>query len=215
MINKNEKVSNLLVILVVIFVSCLMISNILANYMISIFGYSFDGGTLLFPVTYILSDLFSEVYGYRWSRRVTWLAASMNTLFAVLVILVTKIPSPVWFDGSHFAIALCSSFRIVVASIISYCLGDWVNDIIFEHLKKNNPNFNLFKVRAILSSVGGSLIDTTTFVLIAFLFTMPINEMPAMIILSVISKILYELIVLPVTCKITNIVRHKESAGEL
>lgn len=209
-IKDDKRVSTLMLTLVVVFVSCLMISNILANHMIQIYRWSFDGGTILFPVTYILSDVFSEVYGYKWSRRVTWMAASMNALFAILVFIATSIPSPEWYDATHFELALSSSARIVIASIVSYVCGDWVNDLIFRHMKRKNPHFTAFKIRAIFSSAGGAIVDTTLFVLIAFAFTMPFEEMPAMIILSVVTKIAYELIILPVTCKVTQIIDKQE-----
>ena len=124
----KERVSPLLVRLVVIFTSCLVISNILANRLIQVGPWSLDAGNLLFPVTYILSDMFSEVYGYRWSRRVTWWAASMNLLFAVLVALTNMMPAPEYYDPAPFELALGGSFRIVVASLVSYVTGDFINE---------------------------------------------------------------------------------------
>jgi uncharacterized integral membrane protein (TIGR00697 family) len=196
--------------LVVIFVSFMIMSNILANNMIQFWIFSIDAGTLTFPITYVLSDVFSEVYGYKWSRRVTWYAAVMNLLFALFAILSIHLPHPDWFDVSPFQTAVGSSLRIVLASIISYVSGDWVNDRIFRHMKKRHSTLKGFEARAIASSVGGSIVDTTLFVTIAFTFTMPANEMLPMIGISVVLKTAYEMIVLPITRKVAEVVQTQE-----
>lgn len=206
----SRLVSPVLLILVVLFVSCLIISNILANRMIQVWRWSLDAGTLLFPVTYVLSDVFSEVYGYKWSRRVTWMAASMNALFAIFVFISIRIPCPEWYDATPFKIALGSSYRIVIASLISYVAGDFVNDKVFRRMKISNPDMKGFKFRAILSSLAGESVDSTFFVFIAFSFAMPAVEMLPMICINILVKTLYELIILPVTCKITKIVKKEE-----
>ena len=112
----NKKVSSILLTLCVVFVSCIIMSNVLANETLQLYKWSLDAGIFLFPITYILSDIFSEVYGYKWSRRVTWMAVTLNLIFSLLIILACKLPHPIWFDGSHFELALCGSFRIVIAS---------------------------------------------------------------------------------------------------
>lgn len=206
----ERRVSVLLMILVVIFVSFLLISNILANNMIQLWIFTIDAGTLTFPVTYILSDVFSEVYGYKWSRRVTWYAAAMNLLFALFILLSIYLPHPEWYDVSPFQTAIGSSLRIVLASVIAYVSGDWVNDRIFRWMKKSHTTMKGFGGRAIMSSVGGSVVDTSLFVVIAFTFIMPTNEMLPMIGISVVLKTAYELIVLPITCKVAKAVKTQE-----
>lgn len=212
---KEKRVSTMMLTLVVLFVSCLIISNILANHMIQVFKWSVDAGTLLFPITYILSDVFSEVYGYKWSRRVTWMAAGMNLLFALLVMLSSAIPSPEWYDSSHFEIALNSSFRIVAASVISYVVGDFVNDRVFRRLKAKHSDMKGFCSRAIISSVCGETVDSTLFTTIAFLFDMPIEEIIPMIILNIVAKTSYEIIILPITHRVTRAVKAREDQYNL
>lgn len=207
---RNETLSPLMLGLVVLFVSCLIISNILANQMLQVWKWSLDAGTLLFPVTYILSDVFSEVYGYKWSRRVTWWAASMNILFALLVALSSALPHPEWFDSSHFEIALNSSFRIVAASVISYVIGDLVNDRVFRRMKRKHRGMDGFKLRAFLSSLCGQVVDSTLFVTIAFLFDMPLSEIIPMIGLNIFAKTGYEVVILPITFKVAQHIRHRE-----
>ena len=201
----NKKVSSILLTLCVVFVSCIIMSNVLANETLQVYKWSLDAGTFLFPITYILSDIFSEVYGYRWSRRVTWMAVTLNLIFSLLILLACKLPHPIWFDGSHFELALCGSFRIVLASAISYQCGDLINDIIFKNMKKNHSDSKGFIMRAISSSLGGECVDSTLFVMIAFLGTMPFSEIFPMIMMNIICKTGYEVMI----CPLTNIIMKK------
>lgn len=208
-INRSE-ISMMLLALVVIFVGFLMMSNILANRMVQFGPFSIDAGTLTFPITYILSDVFSEVYGYKWSRRVTWIAAGMNLIFSLLIMVACILPCPEWYDANLFTVAIGSSYRIVLASLISYVCGDFVNDRVFQAYKKRHSGFSGFSVRAIVSSLCGEIVDTSLFVLIAFLGTMPANEMLPMILISILLKTGYEVIILPITCKVTKWVQKHE-----
>lgn len=206
----DKRISPLLVKLVVIFTSCLIISNILANRMIQVGTWSLDAGNLLFPVTYILSDVFSEVYGYKWSRRVTWWAASMNLLFASLVALTNMLPAPDYFDPVPFQAALGSSFRIVAASILSYVMGDLINDRVFQRMKGNNSTMRGFAWRAFASSFAGQVVDSFLFVTIAFYGTMPNADLASMCCLNILVKVGYELIILPITYKVAKEVHNRE-----
>lgn len=208
---KTQRVSPLLVTLVVVFVSFLVMSNILANHMLQFLWWSIDAGTLTFPITYVLSDVFSEVYGYKWSRRVTWMAAAMTLLFSLLIMLACALPSPEWYDPTPFTIALRGSFRIVIASVVSYVSGDFVNDRVFRKMKEKHPNsIEGFGVRAIASSICGNMVDTAIFIVIAFTGTMPVPEMFPMWWVSVILKTGYEFVILPLTREVAKQVKIAE-----
>ena len=207
---ESKKISPVLLGIVVAFVSFMLMSNILANRMIQVGRWALDAGTLTFPVTYVISDIVSEVYGYKWSRRITWISAGMNTILALFILIAIRIPAPEWFDASPFAIALGSSYRIVIASVVAYVLGDLINDIIFREMKKRNADPKKFKIRAIFSSLGGSIVDTTVFVLIAFTFLMPGSEMVPMIFISVIAKTAYEILILPLTVAVLKVIEKQE-----
>lgn len=206
----NKRISPLLVRLVVLFTSCLIISNILANRLIQVGPWSLDAGNLLFPVTYILSDMFSEVYGYQWSRRVTWWAASMNLLFALLVALTNWLPAPDYFDPAPFKLALGGSFRIVVASLVSYVVGDLANDKVFRKMREGKKTMQGFTTRAIVSSFVGQVVDSTLFITIAFVGTMSLSELASMIVVNIVVKMVYEIIILPITQRVTNKIYIKE-----
>lgn len=207
----NKSISPLLVRLVVLFTSCLIISNILANRLVQIGPWSLDAGNLLFPVTYILSDMFSEVYGYKWSRRVTWWAASMNLLFALLVALTNVLPAPEYFDPVPFQLALGSSFRIVVASLASFVMGDLVNDRVFRKMREGREVMQGFPLRAFVSSFVGQLVDSALFVTVAFGGTMPWADLAYMMGLNIVVKVGYEALILPLTYKVTQVVHNKEN----
>ena len=203
-------ISPILLGIAVVSVSFMLISNILANRMIQVGGWALDAGSLTFPVAYVISDILSEVYGYKWSRRVAWMSAAINLIYASFIFIATSIPHPEWFDAAPFSLALRASFRIVIASVVSYVVGDWVNDIIFAKMKKNNPSAKMFKVRAILSSIGGSLVDTSLFIIIAFGGNIPSSEILPMIFIGVAAKTAYEIAILPVTSKVLKVVQKQE-----
>lgn len=207
----KKQISPVLVRLVVLFTSCLVISNILANRMIQVGPWSMDAGCLLFPVTYILSDVFSEVYGYRWSRRVTLWAAAVNVLFVCLVYITNIMPAPDYFDPEPFKLALGSSFRIVAASLLSYVIGDLVNDLVFRRMRKNKEVLQGFTFRAIASSFVGQVVDSVLFVTVAFAGTMPLLDGVYMVVLNIIVKVGYELVILPVTYKVVKAIHNREN----
>ncbi len=195
----------------VIFVGMLMMSNILANHMLQFGPWAIDAGTLTFPITYILSDVFSEVYGYRCSRRVSWMAAGMTLTFSLLIMLSVVLPQPEWYDGSHFKLALGGSIRIVFASVTAMMLGDFANDNLFRVMKRaSGEGFAGFKSRAITSSALGNTVDTTWFVFAAFFGTMPVEEMFPMIGISVVLKTGYEALILPITERVARVVQRLE-----
>ena len=211
----ETKASPLLMFLATVFVGMLLISNVLANHMLQIFHWAADAGALTFPVTYIISDILSEVYGYKWSRRVAWTSLAINALFALFVYLVVALPQPQWYDGSFFAVALGNSWRIVVASLIAYCVGDLADNRIFRRMKRNRETMKGFALRALISSFAGHCIDTTLFCVIAFApvidgSTVPWSQLPGMIGVGVCIKFTYECVVIPITYRITKAVKKHE-----
>jgi len=192
------------------FTSALLMANVMANYMFRIGPFPVDGGFFMFPLTYILSDIISEVYGYKWSRRIAWTSLAINAVFALMIRLLFILPSPDWFDTDPFQTALGGSWRIVVASLIAYCIGDLVDDRIFRALRSKHENMKGFVFRALASSLAGHILDTVLFCLIAFAFIVPWLDMPGMIILGICLKWGYEWAVIPITYRVTKIVRRKE-----
>ena len=211
---KLKKVSELQLFLSVLFVTSLLISNIItAKQVLLPFGITMTGAVFIFPVTYILSDLFSEVYGYRWSRITCYLAFAMNLLMVLLFSLVIVTPAPdYWTNQEAFQTVLGSTPRVLAASLLAFILGDMVNDKVFRRMKEKHPNeLKGFGWRAILSSLVGELVDSLIFLPLAFLGQMPIATLAVMTICQVGIKTGYEVVILPITRLVVKLVSKFEN----
>ena len=211
---KLKKVSELQLFLSVLFVTSLLISNVItAKQVLLPFGITMTGAVFIFPVTYILSDLFSEVYGYRWSRITCYLAFAMNLLMVLLFSLVIVTPAPdYWTNQEAFQTVLGSTPRVLAASLLAFILGDMVNDKVFRRMKEKHPNeLKGFGWRAILSSLAGELVDSLIFLPLAFLGQMPIATLAVMTICQVGIKTGYEVVILPITRLVVKLVSKYEN----
>lgn len=198
----SKKQSSLKLLLTVLFIACLMISNIIASKQIQLpFNLVMPGAVLIFPITYILSDIFSEVYGYTWSRVTNYLGIAMNLLAVIFFCLAISIPAPEFYTASDaFKTVLGSTPRILFASLLGLWVGDFLNDNVFKIMKAKHLNTHKgYGIRAILSSVVGQLGDSLIFIPIAFYGAMPLGTMLIMIFTQATFKILYEIVILPVS----------------
>ena len=192
--------------LTVLFVTCFLISNILAGKQFQLpFSITMTGAVIVFPITYILSDLFSEVYGYEWSRKTCYMAFAMNMLMVVFFEIAIHTPSPsYWTNQEAFQTVLGSTPRVLFASMLAFLFGDWANDKVFAKMKEKHLNeMKGFGARAILSSLIGEMCDSLIFIPIAFMGTMPFETLVVMGITQVSLKTLYEIIILPLTTYFT------------
>ena len=209
----TKRYSFLQLLLTVVFTVALLLSNVIVNKQISLpFGASTVGSVILFPLTYILSDIFSEVYGYRWSRITCYMAFGMNVFMALVFELVLALPFPDSFTSqSAFETVLGSVPRITAASLIAYVVGDFANDKIFARMKRSHPNENKgFAFRAIISSIFGELTDCTVFLPLAFAGVLPLATLVQMGLAQVIVKIAVECVLLPLTIVVTRFVQKTE-----
>lgn len=203
---RNERFSFLQVLLTVISVSCLLISNVVTTKQIQLpFGVVLTGGALVFPITYILSDVFSEVYGYRWSRMTCYISFAMNIFMVVIFRLLIISPHPAyWQNQAALELILGNTPRVLAASLSAYVVGDFLNDKVFQHMKGAKTDHKGFRLRAIVSSLAGELADSLVFMPIAFLGQIPIGTLVQMLITEVIIKTAYEVIILPITTIVVN-----------
>lgn len=207
---KFEKpVSVLQVLLTILFVGALLISNIISARLFNFFGFGMTCAVVVFPITYILSDLFSEVYGYEWSRLTCYLAFAINLLAVGVFYLVSCLPAVIPAQAEAFNSILIGTFSCTMASFIAFVVGDLVNDKIFAKMKKNHEglqNHKGFALRAILSSFAGELADSCIYLPLAFLVFNPImgvTDVLIMIALQVSLKTAYEALILPLTTFLT------------
>lgn len=215
---KKNHTSQLQTILTVISVSCLLISNIVTSkQMLLPFGITMTCGIFVFPITYILSDVFSEIYGYKWSRLTCYLGFVMNLLMVGVFELSIKTPAPAyWQNQEAFATVLGNTPRVLIASLVSFLIGDYANDKVFSKMKSKHINSHEgFSTRAITSSFCGELIDSCIFVPLAFLGQMPIKTLLTMIMIQVSIKMIYEIIILPITNCFVRKVSEYEKRSEI
>ena len=200
-----------------LFVAILLISNIVSVKAVVIplpfsrLHFSFDGGTLLFPFSYIFADVLTEVYGYERSRRVIWSGFLGLVLMALLVWLVGIIPpDPLWkLDGAYQQL-LMTAPRIALASIVAYFAGEFSNSYILSRMKILTKG-RLLWTRTIGSTVIGEFIDSLLFVTIAFYGVWPNALLIQVLISNYIFKTLYEIAATPLTYAVTGWLKRREA----
>ncbi len=195
-----------------LFVTVLIISNIASSAKIVDWGFSlfgvrmaFDGGTLLFPVSYIFGDILTEVYGYRRSRRVIWTGFLCLSISAVVLWVVRVLPGEAtWqeYAGQAAYVAILggmSSGGIVLASLGGYWSGEFSNSFVLAKMKILTRGRWLW-TRTIGSTIVGELVDTLVFVTVASLFRVfPWSLFVTLVLTNYIFKCTVEALMTPVT----------------
>ncbi|MFA6271501.1 MAG: queuosine precursor transporter [Patescibacteria group bacterium] len=207
----NEKRYKHLGTISVLFVSVLLISNIVSTKIIDLGFFSFDGGTLIFPLSYIFGDILTEVYGYRQSRKVIWLGFVCALLMSVTIIVIGKLPAdPSWPNQNAYDVILGLTPRLVIASLIAYFAGEFSNAIILAKLKVMTKGRWLWS-RTIGSTIVGELVDSLLFILIAFYGILPMELLISIIISNYVFKLGFEVVLTPVTYKVVNYLKISEN----
>ena len=114
------------------FVGVLLISNVASNKLVELGPFTFDGGTVLFPLSYIFGDVLTEVYGYKRSRRVIWSGFLLNLVLAVVLWAISALPAAAGTEdhGSMFDQALATTPFIVAGSLIAYLAGEFAKSFV-------------------------------------------------------------------------------------
>jgi len=197
-------------LITVTFAVILILSNITSTKIATIGWLSFDGGTILFPLAYIFGDILTEVYGYARARRVIWIGFIMNLLMVVTFWVVGKLPAdPTWGLQESYNNILGIVWRIVLASLTAYLVGEFSNSYILAKLKIKTKGKFLW-LRTIGSTIVGQFLDTTIFLLIAFAGILPWNLIWIIWITNYIFKIIVEIVLLPVTYRAVAYLKKKE-----
>lgn len=184
------------------FVALLLISNIAGVKLISLGPIITDGGAILFPLTYILGDILTEVYGYKYARRAIWTAFSLMAVMSVVLIVVGALPAAdAWENQSSWDAVLGFVPRIVIASLVAFVIGQFVNAFVLAKLKVATGGKKMW-LRLIGSTLIGELLDTTIFALIAFGGILSGQEMIGFIAFGWAFKTLVEVVMLPITFRI-------------
>lgn len=198
------------------FVGVLLISNIVSVKAIRMtvpffqWHLSFDGGTILFPFSYIFADVLTEVYGYERSRRVIWSGFFGLVLMAAVIWLVGIIPpDPLWTGQEAYQSLLMTAPRIALASIFAYFAGEFSNSYLLSRLKILTRGKHLW-LRTIGSTVVGQFVDTMLFVFIAFWGVWEPALIYTVLISNYVFKTLYEVVATPLTYLVIGWLKRKE-----
>lgn len=207
---KKAEHSTLYVFVVALFVTDLLVSNVIAVKTIQLGSVVLQAADLIFPVTYILGDILTEVYGYKRARKAIWIGFSCN-LFAVLAISLGQyLPANAdWHDQGAYDAILGSQWRIVAASFTAYLFGEFINSYVLAKMKIWTEGKYLW-TRTIGSTLIGQAFDTSIFLTLAFWGVMPTEVLISLIGFQWLFKVAYETGATPLTYLVVNYLKRHE-----
>jgi queuosine precursor transporter len=201
------------------FVVVLLISNLVGQKICEIPLFTWNGepvvakisgAQLLFPITYIFGDIFTEVYGYAASRRAIWIGFGACAVLALMGLFVVAIPAaPEWPNQAAFEAVFYTVPRFIVASLVAFWLGEFTNAYTLAKMKIWTQGKHLW-TRTIGSTVTGQFVDTTVLILIAFGGHTPWPTMINLILSGYLAKVLYEAAATPVTYLVVGSLKRAE-----
>lgn len=206
------------------FCAFLLVSNIAATKLIqfgpewSVAGFPVlpiitDGGAFLFPLTYILGDLLAEVYGFRLAKRAIWIGFGCSIIASLTFLAVDAAPPAAdWPNQAAFSAVLGFVPRIVIASLLGYLAGQFLNAWVLVKIKQRTNGRKLW-ARLVGSTVVGELADTTVFCIVAFAGVITGGTLVNYIIVGYLYKTLIEVAFLPITYRVIALVKRHEPAS--
>jgi uncharacterized integral membrane protein (TIGR00697 family) len=184
---------------VALFVTCLLTANTIAAKLIVVGGVVLTAGIVIFPISYVVGDVLTEVWGYAAARRVIWLGFACNALMVIAIWLGGQLPAaPFWTGDAAYAEILGHTPRIVLASFVAYLAGEFANSFVLAKLKIATRGRRLW-LRTIGSTVVGQALDSSVFVTLAFAGTVPIGVLAQIVGGQWVFKVLYEAAATPLT----------------
>ncbi len=196
-------------ILINIFVVILIVSNLIAPKFVAIGWFRFSAAQLLFPITYIFGDVFTEVYGYAASRRAIWtgfLASSIMTAFGIFAIMLP--PAPEFRNQAAFEIVFGAVPRTVAGSLLAYWAGEFANSFTVAKMKIWTNGRHLWS-RALGSTIVGQLVDTSIVIFFIF-YGQPLGVLLQLIVSGYLFKVGYEVLAMPLTYLVVNFLKRAE-----
>ena len=209
--SREKNVSKLFMCIGIIFVTCLLLSNLIAGKMWAVTeNITLPAAVILFPLTYIIGDVFTEVYGFKKARTIIWLGFACS-FFAVIIYLITiALPHPgYWENQGSFEIVMGTTPRVAIASFAGYLFGEFSNSIILSKMKVATKGKKLW-ARTILSTVVGEGMDSVIFIMISFWGTMENSVVLQMILFQYLFKVGYEILFTPVTYAVVKAIKKAE-----
>ena len=206
----HEKHSGWFIAVVAIFITCLITSNIIAVKIINIFCLILPAAIIIFPISYILGDVLTEVYGYHQARKVIWLGFFCNLIVVVAICLGQLLPAaPFWEGQAAYERILGYTPRILGASFIAYLIGEFSNSFVLAKMKIATGGRWLW-ARTIGSTLVGQGLDSLVFITLAFAGVIPLSALLSAILTQWLVKSIYEAAATPITYKVVNFLKQKE-----
>ena len=199
------------------FIASLLTSNIIAVRIVTLGDAPVVGelivtsAIVVFPLSYIVGDVLTEVYGYAVARRVIWAGFGANLVMVIAIYLGGLLPAAsVWEDQAAYDTILGLTGRLLVASFIAYVIGSFTNAIILARLKVITEGRMLW-LRTISSTVGGQGLDSFFFTFIAFLGVLPsTGDVWRVFFVEWFTKVLYETVATPLTYAVVTFLKKQE-----
>ena len=216
---KDKEHQHWLPLISAIFVTTLIISNIIAVKLVSVGGLIMPAAIFIFPISYIFGDILTEVYGYARSRRVIWIGFFCNLLVVAAIWISINLPAaPIWNLGAFESSAAAQKAyeaifgftpRILIASFAAYLFGEFINSFVLAKMKIVTSGKHLW-TRLIGSTLLGQLADSAIFITLAFYATIPTAILGKIILAQWIIKSAYEALATPFTYLIVNFLKKTE-----
>ena len=204
---KHHSVSLSFMLLGIVFCVCLIASNLLETKIIMIGQVTITAGFLVFPISYIINDCIAEVWGFRRARLIIWLGFATNFAMLALFRIAVALPAaPFWEGDSAFRFIFGLAPRIALASLMAFLLGSFLNAYVMSRMKIASRGKH-FSARAILSTLIGESADSLIFFPLAFGGLVPLQELLKMMAIQVFAKTAYEILALPLTIRVVNVLK--------
>ena len=203
----KEKVSVPFMLLGILFNVCLIAANLLETKVIQVGSITVTAGLLVFPISYIINDCIAEVWGFKKARLIIWSGFAMNFFVVALGLIAVALPAaPFWEGEQHFDFVFGMAPRIVVASLLAFLVGSFLNAYVMSKMKVASGGRN-FSARASWSTVVGETADSLIFFPIAVGGLIAWPELLVMMGTQIVLKSLYEVIILPITIRVVKAVK--------
>ena len=203
----KEKVSVPFMLLGILFNVCLIAANLLETKVIQVGSLTVTAGLLVFPISYIINDCIAEVWGFKKARLIIWSGFAMNFFVVALGLIAVAIPAaPFWEGEEHFDFVFGMAPRIVVASLMAFLVGSFLNAYVMSKMKVASQGRN-FSARAIWSTVVGETADSLIFFPVAFGGVIAWKELLIMMGIQIVLKSMYEVMILPVTIRVVKAIK--------
>ncbi len=191
--------SRYFVAIVALFITCLITANIIAVKLVEVRGLIVPAAIIIFPLSYLIGDVLTEVYGYARARLVIWLGFSCNLLTVLAIWLGLVLPAASFWDGqAAYERILGYSPRLLAASFLAYLVGEFANSYVLAKMKIATHGRWLW-TRTIGSTLVGQGLDSCVFITLAFIGTVPAGGLVSAIVTQWLGKCLYEAAATPFT----------------